>query len=139
MNKYPVNAHITYSITDWTNQDVIATISFEEDDVEILNNGGKSTYTFTQNGEFIFEYQGKNGVKGNLQAIVNNIDKVAPTLEVTAEQDGGKWNILVQALEESSTIEEVKVAQGIQNKEYFHSHGDEISFEKCCSCYQLSD
>lgn len=74
---------ITYSKTEQTNEDVTATISFNKEGVTILNNEGKNTYDFTQNGEFTFEYEDENGNKGNAKAIVNNIDKEIPVGKVT--------------------------------------------------------
>lgn len=72
---------ITYSTTNPTNQDVIATLS-SQDDIEIINNSGKNTRKFTKNGEFIFEYKDRNDRKYFIKAVVNNIDKVAPTAKI---------------------------------------------------------
>ena len=65
---------IEYSITDLTNQDVIATITFNED-VSIINNDGKNTYTFEINGEFEFQFVDKAGNRGTAVAEVEWIDK----------------------------------------------------------------
>ena len=72
---------ITYSTTDLTNQDVVATLS-SEDDIEITNNNGSKTHIFTVNGEFTFEYKDKANKKYSIKAIVTNIDKVVPTAEI---------------------------------------------------------
>ncbi len=71
-------ATISYSATDLTNQDVIATIN-SNFDVEVLNNSNQNTYTFNQNGEFTFEIKIK-GTSLNLTATVNNIDKTPPVI-----------------------------------------------------------
>ena len=71
-------ATISYSATDLTNQDVIATIN-SNFDVEVLNNSNQNTYTFNQNGEFTFEIKIK-GTLLNLTATVNNIDKTPPVI-----------------------------------------------------------
>ena len=76
---------ITYSKTEQTNESVTATISFNKEGVTILNNDGKDTYTFEENGEFTFEYIDENGNTGNAKAIVNNVDKKVPVVNVTYE------------------------------------------------------
>ncbi|WP_461809895.1 NPCBM/NEW2 domain-containing protein [Faecalimonas sp.] len=69
-------AHIEYSITEWTNEDVIATLKADEGETyTILNNGGKDTYTFTQNGTFTFEIQDAAKNKAKIIATVDWIDK----------------------------------------------------------------
>ncbi len=71
-------ATITYSAEYKTNQDIVATISFNEKDVTITNNGGKNTYTFTNNGTFTFNFTDKAGNVGTATAVVENIDKTLP-------------------------------------------------------------
>lgn len=86
----PLEAEITYSVSDMskkTNQDIIATIRFknQDRDVTITNNDGKNTYTFERNGEFTFEYADEYGFEGTETAVVSNIDKDAPVATVTKE------------------------------------------------------
>jgi hypothetical protein len=50
--------------------DVDATISFSRPDMTIVNNAGSFTYTFTENGEFIFIYQDPQGFTGEKKAEV---------------------------------------------------------------------
>lgn len=68
----------TYSTKEFTNQDVTVTLNTLPD-TKITNNKNSNTYTFTQNGEFIFEYQrrGKNFTK---TVKVENIDKTPPKI-----------------------------------------------------------
>ena len=58
-----------------TNEDktVTATITFNESNVTITNNDGKSSYIFTKNGEFTFEFQDAAGNKGTATAKVTSI------------------------------------------------------------------
>ena len=74
---------IVYSKVDPTNQDVIATISFKESNVRITNNDGKNTYTFTDNGEFVFEFADRAGNIGTAKAEVTWIDKSIPKATIT--------------------------------------------------------
>ena len=64
---------VTFSRDGKTNGSVTATISFNEDDITITNNGGENTYTFTQNDSFTFEYENSIGVKGQTEVIVDTI------------------------------------------------------------------
>ncbi len=74
---------ITYSAEYQTNQDIIATITFNKENVRITNNDGNSTYTFTENGTFTFEFVDKAGNTGTAVATVNNIDKTLPKATIT--------------------------------------------------------
>lgn len=75
IDKEPIRAQITYTTQKPTNQNVIATITFNKPNVTITNNDGKNTYTFTQNGTFTFTYRDEAGNTGSLEAKVQNIDK----------------------------------------------------------------
>ena len=86
----PIEAVITYSVEDMTkktNQDIVATINFANNnrDVTITNNEGKNTYTFDKNGEFTFEYTDEYGFEGTATAVVDNIDKDPPVATVKKE------------------------------------------------------
>ncbi len=76
-----VTPKISYSTTKPTNKEVVATISFDGHAM-ITNNQGLNTYTFTENGEFTFQYRDDLGHNGTATASVNNIDKIAPTAQV---------------------------------------------------------
>jgi len=78
IDKEAPTAIVSYSTTSLTNQDVVATIHLNEENAYITNNDGKNTYTFTKNGEFIFEFVDEAGNKGTAKASVNWIDKEAP-------------------------------------------------------------
>ncbi|RCW46385.1 pectin methylesterase-like acyl-CoA thioesterase [Paenibacillus prosopidis] len=78
-------AKVVYSTTAMTNQDVIATIEPNEQ-VTITNNNGASSYTFSQNGSFMFEFMDRAGNTGTVAAPVNNIDKTAPTLRIVLDK-----------------------------------------------------
>ena len=81
IDKEEPTAKFEYSIKKWTNKNVVVTLKPNEK-VEILNNNKKSTYTFTKNGEFTFEFIDKAGNKGSATAKVDWIDKEAPTATI---------------------------------------------------------
>lgn len=68
---------LTYSETNLTNKDVVVTVN--ANDINVTNNNGKNTYTFTTNGTFTFEYT-RRGRNQKIEAKVNNIDKKAPEI-----------------------------------------------------------
>jgi len=79
IDKVTPNATISYDKMELTNEDVSATITFDKENVTILNNEGKDTYVFTENGEFTFEYRDAAGNTGTATSKVSWIDKTAPT------------------------------------------------------------
>ena len=88
-DKTEPTATISYSTTAPTNSDVTATITPSEA-VTITNNSGLTTYTFTDNGSFTFEFRDAAGNTGSATAIVNNIDKTDPAVP-TASPAGGDY------------------------------------------------
>jgi len=75
--------YINYN-NNWTNQDVTVRLIATDDmsSVSILNNNGSDTYTFTQNGEFTFEFADEAGNVATATAVVSRIDKTPPVVEV---------------------------------------------------------
>lgn len=71
VNKTGIEASITYSPNTETTQPVIATITFNKEDITITNNDGKDTFEFTENGTFEFEYIDEAGRTGSAIAEVN--------------------------------------------------------------------
>ena len=68
-------ATITYDITSSTSKNVVASITFDKENVTVINNNHSTEYTFTENGEFTFEYQDLAGNKGVITAKVDWIIK----------------------------------------------------------------
>lgn len=75
INKTDIIATISYDPSSDTEQSVVATISFNKDNVIITNNDGNNTYEFTKNGSFTFEYKDEAGRTGNMVANVDWIYK----------------------------------------------------------------
>ena len=80
-------ASVSYEPATRTARDVAATITFDEDTV-VTNNEGKNTYTFTENGEFTFEFKDEAGNVGSETASVSWIDRSQPTAKVILSHDG---------------------------------------------------
>ena len=78
IDKTAPTAVMNYSTLDPTNQDVVATLDPSEA-VTVTNNGGSLDYTFDDNGDFIFQFTDAAGNTGTAMAVVNWIDKTAPT------------------------------------------------------------
>ena len=80
VDEYITNNPVTieYSTTEYTNQNVKATIKTNAE-IQITNNSNSKEHTFEQNGSFTFEYTIK-GRALSITATVQNIDKVAPSI-----------------------------------------------------------
>lgn len=79
-------ATISYDKTTLTNGNVIATLNPSEP-VTVTSVGG-NTHTFTVNGTFMFEFKDAAGNTGTAIATVDNIDKIAPVVSITAPAAG---------------------------------------------------
>jgi hypothetical protein len=120
-------AGIEYDITTATNGNVTAKLVNPSTEITITNNDGNDTYTFTQNGEFTFEFVDNNGNKGTATATVNWIDKEAPIATIT-------YNITEETTEEvTATIsfneENVTITNNFDSNIYTFTQNGEFTFE----------
>ncbi len=85
IDKIAPTGYVTYSKSSWTNTDVVATLVTSDDvnEVIIINNNASENYTFTANGEFVFEFKDAAGNIASVEAETNIIDKQKPTLSYT--------------------------------------------------------
>ncbi len=90
IDKTKPTAGIYYSTKEPTSDYVIARLENPSTEITITNNDGNDTYVFTNNGEFTFEFEDKNGNKGSATAKVDWIDKSNPTADVQYKLDGDK-------------------------------------------------
>ncbi len=127
INKVAPTAKVEYSTTELTNKDVVVTLKDFSKDVTILNNGGKDTYVFTENGEFVFEIQDKAGNISKIKAIVNNIDKVAPTAKVEYNTTELTNKDVVATLKDFS--EDVTILNNDGKATYTFTENGEFTFE----------
>ena len=79
-------ATISYSTTEPTNLSVYATLQPSES-VTVTNNDGNTVHTFTDNGNFTFQFVDPAGNTGSATATVNNIDKISPTGSISYSVD----------------------------------------------------
>ncbi|MDE5630817.1 MAG: Ig-like domain repeat protein, partial [Bacilli bacterium] len=75
-------AKVKYSTTTKTNHEVVAELTDISEEITIINNSGKDSYTFDTNGSFTFEIQDKAGNISKIEAKVNWIDTTLPTAEI---------------------------------------------------------
>jgi len=94
-NNDKLNAVIEYSITEETTESVIATIKFNKDNVEIINNNGENSYTFTSNGEFEFKYKDSTGNVYSLTAKVSWIKAADNNEYIDNNYSENQPNILI--------------------------------------------
>lgn len=103
----PLKPIIKYNIENITNKDVIATIEFDGRQAEIMNNDGKNTYTFTENGKFTFDYEDEYGFSGTITAKVDWIDKAEPVIKGVL--NGQKYNTKVTPVITDDNLESVEL------------------------------
>ncbi|MDE5539287.1 MAG: discoidin domain-containing protein, partial [Bacilli bacterium] len=96
-------ATVIYDIDELTNKNVTARIILSKEDTTITNNNGKTTYTFTKNGEFTFNYKDAAGNTGKITAKVDWIDKTAPTAELKYDKSS-KTKAVVKVVNPSESI-----------------------------------
>ncbi len=84
----PPTAKVSYSTTEFTTGDVIATLVEVSEEITVINNGGKMEHTFTENGSFTFNFVDKAGNTNSVTATVTNIDRTAK--QVTFSNNGGE-------------------------------------------------
>ena len=124
-DKEAPTADIQYDITELTNKNVVAKLVNPSKEITITNNGGKDTYTFTENGEFTFEFEDNSGNKGTAKAKVDWIRKTAPT--ATISYNISKWtNKDVVATLNCS--EEITVTNNDGKKTYTFTENGEFEF-----------
>ncbi len=116
---------VVYSTYDRTNEDVVVTLIVDEG-VTITNNGGSNKYTFTENGTFVFEYVGKNGLVGSTVVTVNWIDKeVAKGTISYSETSLTNEDVIVKL----TTDKEVTILNNGGSDEYRFTKNGEFTFE----------
>jgi hypothetical protein len=84
--KAPVTATVSYSTTDTTSENVVATLVPSED-VTVTNNEGLLTYTFAKNGSFTFEFKDSEGTVATAIATVANIKRSNTTAPAVPVKD----------------------------------------------------
>ena len=122
---------ISYDITDSTNKNVTATITFNRNDVTITNNDGNNQYVFETNGEFTFEYVDSEGNIGTNTARVNWIDKEAPVLEIEYENinDGKEVKVMIKSNEELLEVNGWELSEDRMSMSKTFSANENIAIE----------
>lgn len=120
-------AGISYSTTDFTNKDVVATlIDYDRDGVEILSAGGE-THTFTENGEFAFEIKDIfTGMTNTILAKVDWIDKESPVGTISYSTTNKTNNSVIATL---TTNEDVTILNNNNSSSYEFAENGEFTFE----------
>ncbi len=99
IDKIAPTASIKYSTTSPTTAEVVATLIDPSEEIEIINNLSEEensafdpyTYTFTENGEFTFEFRDRAGNIGKVTAKVDWIRKEVRVPKSTISYSTTKW------------------------------------------------
>ena len=115
------SAEIVYDQTGLTNQNVTATIKFNESATLVSDS---NTYTFSSNGEYTFEYRDAEGGLHSITARVTWIDKVPPTASVSYDKSNSN-KAIINIINAS---EEITFAEGNGTFEYTENGTYTIEF-----------
>ena len=127
IDKEAPNVNVSYNTTDWTNQDVVATLEGLEDGDTIISEGG-ATHTFKENGSFEFIVRDEAGNETRVPVTVNWIDKEAPTVDIS--YDINSWtnhNVRATITNPSEAITVLKPSDGSDS--YVFDDNGEFTFE----------
>lgn len=81
---------VEYSYMESTNGNVVALLQSTSEPVTVVNNGGKTAYTFAENGKFEFEIKDAAGNVNKVEATVANINKEVPRVKVVRSYQYGE-------------------------------------------------
>ncbi len=118
-------AQLEYNITTLTNEDVVVKLVNPSKEIKITNNNGSDTYTFTENGEFTFEFEDIYGNKNTLTAIVDYIDKIAPVAKLTYSTISYTKNPVTVTL---TSDEEITILNNDGSNTYTFTENGEFEF-----------
>lgn len=102
IDKEAPEVELEYDIDKLTNKDVVVTLKGLKDGEKVVNNDGKDTYTFVDNGSFEFIVQDEAGNETRVTAKVDWIDKIAPTASVEYSTEEVTNGSVVAKLEDIS-------------------------------------
>ena len=118
-------AELEYDITTLTNKDVVVKLINPSKEIKITNNNGSDTYTFTENGEFTFEFEDIYGNKNTLTAKVDYIDKIAPVAKLVYSTIAYTKNPVTVTL---SSDEEIIILNNNGSDTYTFTENGEFEF-----------
>lgn len=125
---------ITYSTTDFTNQDVVCTIYSPDEELFAINNNESLSYTFTQNGTFTFEVKDSAGNIAEVMIVVDWINKEGVNVLLTPSQKKITNQNIVITVEPIDSIENLTSVEGLvpvegKDNEFIVSENGIYTFE----------
>ncbi len=104
IDKIAPTAQVSYSTTEATKGEVVATLTNESEEIIITNNGTSRDYTFDENGQFTFKFEDKAGNKGTAVA---KVDWIIEDTTVTSSKYKVRKNY-ISRIPEGTTVKEFK-------------------------------
>ena len=118
------NVSVSYSVETLTNKDVVVTIEGLKEHEYVVNNDGKNSYVFKENGTFEFIIGDKVGNEVKVPVAVHWIDKKVPT--ATVQYDITNWTNQKVTASLTNISEEVTF---ISQESYVFEDNGEYTFE----------
>ncbi|MBE5813073.1 MAG: hypothetical protein E7314_05410 [Clostridiales bacterium] len=119
--------NIVYSETEWTNKNVTATLKFDDETMEIINNSGKNKYKFKENGEFTFVCVDSHGFEHRYTAKVDNIAKKDLKMSVEVKDNINSADVTVTVLKNEAPIKYMKWINGSKTVDETLKNGVDIA------------
>lgn len=126
IDKDPPTVIPKYSTTKKTKEPVTVTLTEPSEEITVVNNDGKDSYTFTKNGTFIFEITDKAGNNVQVETKVDWIDKNIPTASIKYSTTEKTENSVIATLVNPS--KEVKVINNDGKKTYTFTKNGSFTF-----------
>ena len=135
IDKVAPTATIEYNTENKTNQNVVATLNIQEENVTVVNNEGKLSYEFTKNGEFTFIISDQAGNQTEVKAEVTWINKEKPVLDVVySTEEKTNQPVIATLVMDGAQVKSVDgkvitVTNNDGNNEYIFTENGEFTFE----------
>lgn len=123
----PPTVDVEFDVDTLTNRDVVAKLVNPNEEIKVLNNNGSTSYTFTENGEFVFEISDIAGNITRKEVVVGWIDKTSPTSSVEYSTKEKTKDPVVAKL--VGYNEDIIVLNNNGSKEYTFTKNGKFTFE----------
>ncbi|MBN2222236.1 MAG: Ig-like domain repeat protein, partial [Vallitaleaceae bacterium] len=109
-----IQPKITYDIPSFTNQNVKAIVSSDEESLTVVNNSGNPEYVFTENGSFTFVVVDEVGNTAEITAVVDWINKEGYDFQIIPSTKERTNQPVELVLNYQDQIQEVQILEGTE-------------------------
>ena len=128
IDKTPLEANVSYSITEPTNGVVRATVQPSKPGVQVINNNGNRVFDFDQNGTFTFEIIDRAGNTKSITAVVDNIVRETPQIEVVYSTTEPTNDNVIARVRATDPEQEIFVLNNFRREEFVFTENGTFTF-----------